>query len=130
MKANLVAVKCKLYMGIFPSERFFEVTLANGENYRGLAPRHFCWNSRNAIVLEDETSDGEEGAVAAKLLQFPSSNLPPGVFAVEVPDGELLGVDDSRIIKRPTKISPPGTYGDEGMELPECILPTGILNTP
>ena len=101
---QLVAVHCKLYAGIFPSERFFEVELANGETHRGIAPRHFCWNKSGSIVGEEETTDDVEGLVAGKLLSY--ENLPAGVFAVEVPDGEVLAVKADGVQRRPTQIIP------------------------
>ena len=117
MTVNLVAVKCKLHQGIFPSECYFEITLANGEMHKGIAPRHFCWNSLARIIEEEEDPNGADGYVAAKLL---SSNLPQDFLAVEVPDGEVVAVRRDLVVRRPTKITPPGPQ--EELELPEVCI--------
>jgi hypothetical protein len=106
MMARLVAVNCKLFSGVFPSERQFEVALADGETYRGLAPRHFCWNASGKIVEEEEVTDGADGWIAGKRISY-HEELPEGVAAIEVPDGEVLAVNEAAVRERPTKISPP-----------------------
>lgn len=103
---RLVAIPCKLSSAIFPSERAFEVTLANGDIHRGITPRFFCWNATGQIVGENENGDGKEGMVAAKEIAY--EDLPAGIVAVEVPDGEVLAVEKEAVLPRPTKIFPPG----------------------
>jgi hypothetical protein len=108
MATNLVAVKCILFPGVFPSERQFEVTLANGDTHTGISPRHFCWNKLGKIIEEEEVTDGAEGSIAAKLISY-DEILPEGVQVVEVPDGEFLAVNKYNILStRPTKVNPPG----------------------
>jgi hypothetical protein len=48
----LVALPCTLSPGIVSGERVFEVILANGQTYTGVAPRHFCWNAQGRLVGE------------------------------------------------------------------------------
>lgn len=115
MTAKFVAVKCLLYQGVFPSERYFEVTLADGEKHKGIAPRYFCWNSQNRIVTEEEQTDGSQGLIAAKLLK--KKGIPEGIFVVEVPDGAFLAVAKDQVSERPTKIIPPGQSDDDEMEI-------------
>jgi hypothetical protein len=100
---KLAAIPCKLFPGMFRSERVFEVRLANGEVYRGIAPRHFCWNALGRIVAEDEDTNGGDGKVAAKVLYV----LDGDQVAVEVPDGEVLAVPAGQIVRRPSEIRPP-----------------------
>jgi hypothetical protein len=88
---------------MFSSERLFEVTMANGEVHRGLAPRHFCWNRQGTVIAEDETTDGVEGHLAARIVD----RLPGNQVAVEIPDGEVIAVRESQVVQRPTEIQPP-----------------------
>jgi hypothetical protein len=104
----LVAVKCRLSKGMFSSERAFTITLANGEQYSGPAPVHFCWNSQKLPLREDEASETAEvdGYVAARIL--PDADVPPGQVAVEVPDGEALAVRADLLLEnRPTPVTVP-----------------------
>jgi hypothetical protein len=100
---KLVAVPCKISPGMFSGERVFAVELANGTTYRGIAPRQFCWNAEGRLVAENEPSQEIEGKVAAKLID----ELEESQVAVEVPDGEVIAVDASRVGQRPTDIRPP-----------------------
>jgi len=118
MARRLVAVKCKLFQGIFPSERYFEVVMANGEKHRGVSPRHFCWNSQGFLVQEEEPTDGVAGFIAAKLIVF---DLPKGLLAVEVPDGEVLATSKEIVTERPTEIFPPGHASTVELELPGYV---------
>jgi hypothetical protein len=99
----LVAIPCKLYQGMFSSERVFVVPLADGKTYDGVAPRHFCWNSDGEPVGEGERTDGAPGFVAAKVVEELDGNQ----LAVEVPDGEVVAVDKGVVRQRPTTIHPP-----------------------
>ena len=103
---DLVALPCKLTRGGFPSERGFDVVLANGQIYGGLAPKHFCWTKEGVLIEGDEANGDEvDGFVAAKRLdQIDDTDQ----FLVEVPDAMRVVVWGSTIVKRPTKIVPPG----------------------
>lgn len=99
---QLVALTCKVSPGGFSGERIFEITLANGESYRSLAPRHFCWNSENHLVAESEPQAEITGMIAARVI-----DVVDGQTIVEVPDGEIIAVDQDRVKPRPTSIKPP-----------------------
>jgi hypothetical protein len=88
---------------MFSGERLFTVKLANGADYHGIAPRHFCWNERGEIVGEYEPTRENEGKIAARVVD----ELEDGQVAVEVPNGEVIAVDRSDVVKRPTVIRPP-----------------------
>jgi hypothetical protein len=99
----LVAVKCKLAPAMFSSERVFAITLADGKEYRGTAPRDFCWNKDGRLVGEKEPSEEADGWVAAKVIEEQDD----GQVIVEVPDGAVLAVPRSPVHPRPTPIRPP-----------------------
>lgn len=100
---QLIALVCKVSPGGFSGERIFEVTLANGEPYRGLAPRQFCWNGQGVLVKENEPETEIDGLIAARLID----SIEDDQMIVEVPDGEIIAVDRDRVRKRPTSIKPP-----------------------
>lgn len=99
----LVALPCKLSPGAFSGERIFDVKMADGHLYTGVAPHHFCWNAKGTIVGEGEPDSEEEGEIAAKVVEQIDDNQ----IAVEVPDGEVIAVDKDQIRDRPTQITPP-----------------------
>ena len=101
----LVALPCKLSPGIVSGERVFEVALANGRTYTGVAPRHFCWNAQGRLVGEKEPGGEAEGMVAARIVE----ELEDDQVAVEVPDGEVIAVNQDQIQPRPTPVQPPSS---------------------
>jgi hypothetical protein len=100
---QLVALPCKVSLGGFSGERIFDVILANGELYRSIAPRYFCWNSQNHLVAENEPQTQIDGMVAARVINSIGDQI-----IVEVPDGEVIAVDKNNVKPRPTIIKPPG----------------------
>ncbi len=100
---RFVALPCKLAPGAFSGERVFEVDLANGETYRSLAPRPFCWNARGQLVAQAEPAVESPGMVAARIVD----RIDDGQVLVEVPDGEVIAVDEKTVKQRPTEIKPP-----------------------
>jgi hypothetical protein len=100
---QLVALMCKVSPGGFSGERIFEVILANGEQYRSLAPRQFCWNSQNHLVAENEPKTEIDGLIAARVID----SIDNDQMIVEVPDGEIIAVDKVNVKPRPTSIKPP-----------------------
>jgi hypothetical protein len=102
---SLVALPCELSMGSFSGERFFDVTLANGETYHGFAPRFFCWNASGKLVEGSEPETQSPGMVAAKVIQWLDDQV-----QVEVPDGQVIAVDRNMVKSRPTPILPPGSF--------------------
>lgn len=99
---QLVAIMCKVSPGGFSGERIFEVILANGEPYRSLAPRQFCWNSQNNLVTENEPNTEINGLIAARIID----DIDNDQMIVEVPDGEIIAVDKGIVKQRPTSIKP------------------------
>jgi hypothetical protein len=99
---QLVALKCKVAPGGFSGERIFEVILANGNPYRSLAPRQFCWNSDGNLVAASEPSAEVSGMVAARIIDF----IDDEQAIVEVPDGEIIAVNKDDVKERPTSIKP------------------------
>ncbi|MEO6811397.1 MAG: hypothetical protein ABI353_19985 [Isosphaeraceae bacterium] len=100
---RFVALPCILALGGFSGERIFEVTLANGSPYRSIAPRHFCWNIQGRLVAETEPATEAPGMVAARVID----QTDDGQMIVEVPDGEVIAVDQKIVRSRPTEIKPP-----------------------
>jgi hypothetical protein len=103
MDRALVAIPCKLAPGAFSGERVFEVQLADGSKYTSLAPRQFCWNAAGQLVGEREPSASTDGSIAARIVERVEGNQ----VQVEVPDGEVIAVDEKQIKARPTLITPP-----------------------
>jgi hypothetical protein len=102
---QFVAVRCKLSRGLFSSERAFELTLADGEQYSGPAPLHFCWTQDGRPLGKGEAVEGEiDGWVAARRL---GRALPGDQVAVEVPDGAAVAVRQSQIHDAWTDVLPP-----------------------
>jgi hypothetical protein len=101
----LVALRCKLAPGMFSSERVFTVVLADGTEHRGIAARHFCWNADGVPVGPREPAEEAEGMVAARIVR----EVDISQVAVEVPDGEVIAVEEKNVVDRPTKIHQPST---------------------
>ena len=100
---RLVALSAYIEPGAFSGERLFEVVMANGEKYRSLAPRQFCWNYQEKLLREDEPTAKIEGMIAARIVDY----IEGSQVLVEVPDGEIIAVDQESIKSRPTSIRPP-----------------------
>jgi hypothetical protein len=88
---------------MFSSERVFTITLADGKEYRGIAPRDFCWNDNGQLVGEKEPSEEADGWLAVKVIEEQED----GQVIVEVPDGAVLAVPRPAVQRRPTPIRPP-----------------------
>jgi hypothetical protein len=97
-----MAVKCQIAPASFSGERVFTIKLANEQPYTSLAPRHFFWNSSRHIVSVNEPNEKVEGYVAARVVE----ELDENQFLVEVPDGEIVAIDKSDLVGRPTPIQP------------------------
>src|SRR5581483_7662875 len=90
---KFIALPCKLTRGGFSGERVFEVLLADGTSYLGVAPRQFCWNDRGQLVAENEPTAGASGMVAARVVD----QTDDGQVFVEVPDGVVVVVDQRTV---------------------------------
>ena len=94
-----IALSCTIRAGGFSGERIVQVRLADGTEYQGLAPEHYCWDKdRHALAL-DQPAPGESmpGFVAARRLK----NWPSGKTVVTTPDGEVFAVANDIISDRP-----------------------------
>lgn len=100
---RLVAIPCTLEPGMFSSERLFKVTMANDTTYQGIAPSHFCWNEKGVLISENGPAEKESGLLAARIVE----KLDGEQIAVELPDGEVIAVQDEDVRERPTVITPP-----------------------
>jgi hypothetical protein len=101
-----VAIPCKITPGVFSSERFFTVELADGTTHKGLSPLDFLWDASGKPLKNEQVAPAVEpsGFVAARVVDV----LPGDQVAVEVPDGEVIAVRRDIIRERPTRIVPPG----------------------
>lgn len=97
------ALPSKIAPGMFSSERIFRLTLADGSLYRGLAPRHFCWNADGKTLTETEPANETDGFIAGRVVE----EIDDTQVAVEVPTGEVIAVDRPLVRSRPTEIRPP-----------------------
>src|SRR5947208_863600 len=95
-----IAIRCKLMPGMFNSERVFEIKMANGENYRGVPPAHFCWDENDRLIGEESEPIEESGKIAARIIE----QLDEGPLAVEVPDGEVIAINENEALERPTVV--------------------------
>lgn len=102
-ESRLIALICKVAPGGFSGERIFEVKLANGDLYRSIAPRQFCWNNQGYLVGENEPDTEVDGMIAARIVDSVEGDQ----LIVEVPDGEIIAVDRNDVKDRPTIIEPP-----------------------
>ncbi len=104
-RGKFVAVRCRISKGLFTTERAFTITLANGEKHSGPAALDFLWNLKGERLGRGDALGGEvEGLVAARELL--GAEVPAGMIAVEVPDGEAIAVKAADVTKAPTEITP------------------------
>jgi hypothetical protein len=101
---RLVAVECRLGPGMFSTERVFKICLANGEDYYGVAPSHYCWNAQGGLVAEGEPAEEAGGKLAARIVE--ADDVPEDQVALAIPDGEVVAVRGHQVGPRPTEIRP------------------------
>jgi hypothetical protein len=94
-----IALFCRIARGGFSGERVIQVPLPDGQEYRGMAPRHYCWTGTGRDLGREEPDNGQsiEGLVAARWLE----DAPDGRAIVTGPDGEVLRVAPEQITQRP-----------------------------
>src|SRR5687768_1038150 len=90
------ALQGRIAPGAFSGERVFEITLADGQTYRGVAPVHYCWDAEGHTFGPDEPAAPIPGAVACRWLETIE-----GQPVVSIPDGEVVRVDQHSIVDRP-----------------------------
>jgi|GEM_PF-3157760 len=93
-----VALTCKIKPGGFSGERVVLIAKVDGE-YRGLAPRRYCWHENKEPLEADKPADGQTipGLVAAIALNAVGADR----LIVSVPDGEILEVPKNTVTDRP-----------------------------
>src|SRR5580704_14586879 len=103
MAAREIAVRCRILPGGFSGERIFVVTKADGVEYKGMAPRDYCWKDEGTPLQPDEPAIGRslDGLVAARLL----GNQTNEIAVVTTPDGEVFPVEKENIHPRPENIA-------------------------
>jgi hypothetical protein len=96
---RLIALHCQIFSGGFSGERIVSISLADGTEYKGLAPREYCWDMDNKTIgLEAPPSgDSINGKVAGQLLKVTENDT----AVVTIPDGEIIEVSKDSISKRP-----------------------------
>ena len=100
-QSRLIALPCKIFAGIVPDERAFEVKLKGGGIHSGVAPVHYFWDERDTPIPAEGGDNSPEitGKVAARLLEKQN-----GTALVSIPDGSAVSVDSSIITGRPSEI--------------------------
>ena len=99
---KLIALEARLTPGDFSGEIYYTVTLADGQQFNGAAPPHFCWVN-NRQLREKELTGVETGRVAAQFLDVLSVNE----ILIELPWGPRVAVDVSTVKQRPADVRVP-----------------------
>jgi hypothetical protein len=94
------ALRGRIAPGAFSGERVFEITLADGETYRGVAPVHYCWDAAGRPFGLDEPAAPIPGTVACRRLETID-----GQSVLAIPDGEVVRVDEDSIVDRPRGVT-------------------------
>lgn len=77
---------CKLYPSAFSGEVVFQVNTTMGQNYEGVAPKHYV--QPDAVTAKD----GTEGRVKVHVLSNGGEEA-----RVSVPDGQVLTVSADKV---------------------------------
>ena len=102
MRQNrLIAIPCRIFQGVVPDERAFEVTLADGSLHSSVAPVHYFWNQDSERLGPNEPSGDQEisGKIAGRLLDRRN-----GTALVAIPDGSVVQIQSDSITERPTEV--------------------------
>ena len=92
------ALRGTIWRGAFSGERVFEIALADGRTYRGVAPVHYCWDDEGRPLGPNEPAEKIRGGIACRVLGR-IDNAP----VVSIPDGEVVPVAEETIINRPAE---------------------------
>ena len=65
----------------------------------------FCWNADGQLVGEQEPTTETDGSIAVKRI----AEVDGSQVQVEVPDGQVIAVDERQVKPRPTPIRPPSS---------------------
>lgn len=97
--SRFMAINCKISRGGFSDERVFLLALPGGE-YSGVASHRYLWNSDGSPLREGEPPHGEviEGSMAVRVIEVLDSER----VLVSLPDGEVIEIQPTSLIDRPT----------------------------
>lgn len=97
MSEQLVGVVCQLQRSTYEEERVFRFTMADGREYVGIAPRHYCHRPNGDDIHEGEPGPGAfmEGVVDARLVQNGGDTA-----KVSLPTGETIVVPAASVRHR------------------------------
>lgn len=100
-RTRLIALRCKVIRGVVSDERAFEIALADGKCYSGVAPVHYFWDDDGARLSDDVPEDDQEiaGKVAARLLERDND-----AALVSIPDGSVVRVKVDQMVDRPSEV--------------------------
>jgi hypothetical protein len=94
MNFKAAFLSCEIKRGGFSGERFFIVSLPNGERYESLAPVDYFRTSDFAEL--DKESPSGEAPLSGYVVALPVKKERDYVV-VEVPDGELIWVSEKAL---------------------------------
>lgn len=100
-RARLIALRCKIIRGVVSDERAFEIALADGRPYSGVAPVHYFWDVHGGRIPDNVPVSEQEvaGKVAARLLETEN-----GTALVSIPDGAVVPVTVDQVVDRPSEV--------------------------
>lgn len=81
---------CKLSDAAFSGEKLFDVILANGEPYTGLASSHHCYVGGRPVKHREKVGKGADGMVDVQLVERNTRYLVVRTFTQD-----LIAVEES-----------------------------------
>ena len=93
-RGNIVLVACVIESGAFSGERVFRLKLADGTDYSGVTPAHYCHDKERRVLARDQPQKGQwiEGYIMAFLIANGGDQA-----TVELPNGEAVEVPASQV---------------------------------
>ncbi len=93
-RGNMVLVACVIESGAFSGERVFRLRLADGTEYSGVTPAHYCLDKEKRVLARDQPQKGQriEGYIMAFLVSNGGDQA-----TVELPNGEAVEVPASQV---------------------------------
>jgi len=102
MNAKFVYLECQISAGAFSDECVFELKLASGDEYIGIAPRKYCRTEDGHQLASDSLQKQSTitGKIAARLIRNGGD-----VAVVAIPDGEAVEVSAGIVSQREPETS-------------------------
>jgi hypothetical protein len=93
-RGQMVLVACTIEAGAFSGERVFRLATAQREEYSGVVPSHYCFDSKRRPLGRDQPPRGKpiNGFIEAFLVENGGATA-----IVELPDGEVVQVSVSQV---------------------------------